>query len=455
MKKYGTKLACLVVLASLAVFLTAATCQASGFAIYEWGSKGNALAGNMTGATDAEVIAYNPAALATMDKFKSSGGVVFIAPSGTLHTKDIYTGKTTSTDEDEMYHPIPHFYVGGPVWEKTGLSRLSFGLGVYSRFGLATSFPEDWPGRYNSTLAEITSLSATPTLGVKISDAWSMSFGLEMMWFSLDLQQKIDATRMLAKAGMLPALQAMGLPTTLNDPSTSLLDVKQKLTGRSLGFGVTLGVQYKPSQRLAFSFTYRSQVTQNVDGTVEYDPSPTARSLMPNNFYTTGVHGSITLPDSFTAGVMFKPLPKLTLGFTAVYTRWSSYDALTITYDKPTLGVYSTSSKKDWGDVWRFSFAVQWDALDWLDLYFSYIYDQSPVSGEYADYLLPTNDRNTLGIGAGIKFGKSWRLDVNYTYLMQDDRTYDQNQQLTKGVLNGSATDSIAHIAGVTLNYTF
>jgi len=152
---------------------------------------------------------------------------------------------------------------------------------------------------------------------------------------------------------------------------------------------------------------------------------------------------------------MFKPVPKLTLGFTAVYTRWSSYDALTIHYDKPTLGVYSTTSKKDWGDVWRFSFAVQWDALDWLDLYFSYIYDQSPVGGQYADYLLPTDDRNTLGIGAGIKFGKSWRLDANYTYLMQNDRTYDYNLQVTKGVLNGEATDSIAHIFGVTLNYVF
>lgn len=455
MKNYGTKLACLVVLALMTVFFSAAICQASGFAIYEWGSKGNALAGNMTGSTDAEVIAYNPAALATMDKFKSSAGVVFIAPRGTVSTKDIYSGKTTRTDEDKMFHPIPHFYVGGPVWKNTGLSRLSFGLGVYSRFGLATRFDDNWPGRYNSILADIVSLSATPTLGIKINDAWSMSLGLEMMWFDLKLQQKIDATKFLAKAGKLPLLRAMGIPTTLNDPSTSVLDTKQTLDGRGTGFGVILGVQYKPTPRFALSFTYRSQVTQNVDGTVEYDPSPTTRTLMPNNFYTTGVHGSITLPDSFTAGVMFKPVPKLTLGFTAVYTRWSSYDALTIHYDKPTLGVYSTTSKKDWGDVWRFSFAVQWDALDWLDLYFSYIYDQSPVGGQYADYLLPTDDRNTLGIGAGIKFGKSWRLDANYTYLMQNDRTYDYNLQVTKGVLNGEATDSIAHIFGVTLNYVF
>lgn len=441
-------------MACLVTFAAAATCQAAGFALYEWGTKGNALAGNMTGHTDAEVVSYNPAGIAFMDKMKASAGVVAIAPSGTVSTTNMYTGKKTSQDQTDNIHPIPHVYFAGPVFKGTDLKPLYFGVGLFSRYGLSSEFDENWDGRYNSYNAEIETFSLQPTLAYRFGSDWSVAMGADIMYFNLTLESKIDATKVLAGAGALPLLRAMGLPTTINDPSTTLLDVDSRLTGKSTGVGGLLSVQYMPNNSFAVSATYRSQVEHNLHGTAEFSPSSTTRALMPNNWYTTGVTGSVTLPDSFDFGVMYRPVKTVTLGAKAIYTRWSSYDALTIDYDKPTFGVPSVSSTKDWSDVWRLSVSVQWEALSWLELRASYIYDESPVNDEYADYLLPTNDRNTFGIGAGFKFGNGWRADVNYTYLMQKDRTYE-NDQINKGVMAGEATDSIAHMLGLSINKEF
>lgn len=436
------------------VLLSAATCRAAGFALYEWGAKGNALAGNMAGEKDAEVIAYNPAALGFMDKYSISGGFITINPQGAVSAKNLYTGTTSSTGHTSKIHPIPYFFAGGPIWKNTDFSRLYAGIGVYSRFGLSSQFDDNWDGRYNSYHGQVQSFSITPTIAYRVNKQLSLSFGVEIMHFELGLDQKIDATRILAAAGALPTVAALGLPTTLNDPSTSILDVDAKIKGDATAIGGILGLQWMPSEAFAMAATYRSQVTLNLHGNAVFDPSPTAAALLPGLFYTSGVDGSVNLPESFELGFKVRPTKKFAFGGKMIFTRWSSYDKLQINYDNPTLGVSQTTSQKDWKDSWRYSVAAQYSPVDWLDIYLSYIYDESPVNGDFADYLLTTNDRNTFGIGAGVKFGDGWRMDLNYTYLTQKDRHYT-DRQVSDGVLEGEATGNIAHIFGVTLQSTF
>ena len=44
------------------------------------------------------------------------------------------------------------------------------GVGLFSRFGLGTEFPSDWPGRYNSYDAEIQTLTFNPDIALKLND---------------------------------------------------------------------------------------------------------------------------------------------------------------------------------------------------------------------------------------------------------------------------------------------
>ena len=333
---------------TLAAFLCTTPAISAGFGIYEWSNRGDAIGGSLLGtADDASTVAYNPAGVAHFSNWRMLFGVTTITPMSDVKVTNMYDGKTSTGNTESTSHVVPHFYVAGPVWEGTDFDRLSFGLGVFSRFGLATEFYQGWAGRYNSYKADITSYSVNPNLALKINDHWSVAGGIEIMMFNVDLRQRLDATKIFAAQGMLPALAAQGIPTTINDPNTSVMDVDQKLSGQSHGFGFNLAVMYEPSEEWGFGATYRSEVKQDIGGQVHFQKSPTVAALLPTMYNFTTADAEITLPDQISLGVNYKPIEKLMIGLSAIYTRWSSYDQLKVVYSSNQVGVTESASQKD------------------------------------------------------------------------------------------------------------
>lgn len=427
---------------------------AAGFALYEWGPTGTSLGGNLTGVAHPESVAFNPAGITDLDNNEAEAGVMIIAPKGSVSTKNMYNGKSAEADLDKLFNPAPALYLAGPLKDWEDGSRLSYGLGIFSRFGLTSEYERDWDGRYNSTKSSILTASFQPTVSYRFGKSFSVAVGADLMYMELTLEQTIDATKLFYANGQQGLLPILGLPTTINDPSTKALDVGQSIKGTAMGIGGIFALQYKPVDYFAASLTYRSQVKQKVSGTATFSPSSTVKALMPTLFYTTGANGEVTLPDSITFGVMYKPAQRWTVGVGAVWTRWSTYDDLTIEYDSATYGLRNVTSTKDWKDVWRLSLSAEWQACDWMALRASYIYDQTPIDDGHADYLLPTSNRNIFGIGAGFKLAEAWAIDVSYSYLMIEDRDY-ANHQIATGVLEGSTSNSDAHIVGLDLRYSF
>jgi long-chain fatty acid transport protein len=448
------KLIGLALVAALGLALTASTSFAAGFALYEYSSRGDAMGGSLLGvADDASTLAYNPAGVGFLKKFSVVAGVSTVTPHVDVKTRNMYDGTETTTSADETTHLLPHVYIAGPLWEKTGLGKMSFGVSTYSRFGLANEFREHWVGRYNSYKAQLLTYSVIPTLAYAISDKLSFSLGLEILKFHLDLRQKIDATGLFAATGQTAVLESLGLPTTVNDPSTNFLDVDQKLRGQSHGFGYNLAMMYRPTEWLGMGIHYRSEIDLDVGGQAHYERPAIVETLLPGLYQFSTVTGRITLPASVTGGVNFLVGNTLNLGASVVFTRWSSYDKLALQYDKPNVGVDSVSKDKKFDDAWRFQFGVEWNALDWLAVRGAYIYDESPLNDGYVDYLLPSNNRNLFGLGLGFKIGNA-RIDVNYTYLMVDSRTVT-GRQVQDGVMDGEFTNGDAQIWGATFVYTF
>ena len=116
----------------------------AGFGLYEGSARGNALGGTMVGrADDPSAIYYNPAGITQLSGMQVMVGATAIRPSTTVKTMTP-AGEVSTESEDNTWIP-PHLYgtyqVVDNVWA---------GVGLFSRFGLGTEFPSDWPGRYNS-----------------------------------------------------------------------------------------------------------------------------------------------------------------------------------------------------------------------------------------------------------------------------------------------------------------
>lgn len=402
--------------------LQASPVQSAGFGIYEWSARGNALGGTLVGrADDPSAVAFNPAGITQLEGGRAMAGFTAITPQ-----VEVVTDTETTKAKSNIWLP-PHAYLTYQLNDRYWL-----GLGIFSRFGLGSEYPDDWPGRYNVTYAGIRSISVNPNLAIKLTDDLSFAFGLEAMWFEFTQKKMKD----------------LGVGE----------DMQAKLVGDSVGYGFNAAIHYKPTNLLSMGIVYRSQVEQTVRGDATFDRPAAFVALYPDWFKDTGAKGDITLPDSFTAGIMIEPMSGLTLEADVVYTRWSTYDELTIEYDDPLTPGHpsgdtsSTTTKKDWHDVWRLQFGVEYSLNELVDLRASYVYDQSPIPDEHVDYMVPANNRHLFGLGTGFHWDK-WVVDLSYTYLLIEDR--DVDARTTDYILEGEFKNGHSHLIGLSIGYKF
>jgi long-chain fatty acid transport protein len=387
-----------------AVLCLVAGLQASygaGFGLYEGSARGNALGGTLVGrADDPSALYYNPAGITQLSGLQVMGGATVIRPSTTVETMTPAGAVSTETEENDWVPP--HLYgtyqVADSVWA---------GVGLFSRFGLGTEFPDDWPGRFNNYDAEIQTLTFNPDVALRINDQLSVAAGVNATWFDLTLKRRL--------------------------PNNSALE----LTGDAIGYGYNAGVRYEPRKWIAFGASYQSEVEEDVDGTADL------------HVWSTDASGDITLPDEILLGVVLMPTDKLSLEVGAVRTGWSSYDQLSITFDDPSVLGPEATSVKDWNDVWRYQFGVEYKLSEQFDLRLGYVYDEEPSPGDTVDYLVPANDRQLYSAGCGYHF-KDWTFDLSYTYLMIRDRTVAGRP--AEGILPSEFTDGDAHMLGVSVS---
>ena len=154
----------------------------------------------------------------------------------------------------------------------------------------------------------------------------------------------------------------------------------------------------------------------------------------------------ITLPDTWSFGVAYKPTEKLTLEFDVDRFGWSSYDELDIDLTGSTLGD-PAASPKDWEDCWAFRFGVQYSVTENLDLRAGYAYDNTPQPDDTVGPELPDADRHNYTIGVGYRIGQA-RFDLAYMFVDFKDRKIDNSIQT-------GTYKSEAHLVGANLSYTF
>jgi len=255
-------------------------------------------------------------------------GVTLITSKTDVRTLTPQGQVTTSSDQGWMYPP--HAYYTHQVND-----QLWLGAGLFSRFGLNTEFPENWPGRDNSFVSKVQSLTFNPDVALKINEQFSVAAGVNATWFDLTQQ-----------------------------------NAAHEIKGDAIGYGFNVGARYAPSDWLAFGATYQSKVTENIEG--------------------SDTSGSLELPQEFSFGVAFRPAQKWSVEVGAIYTGWQSYDKLDVDLKNGAKSV----TAKHWNNVMRYQAGVEYAATKALMVRAGYAYDESPIPLQTAGYDVPENDRH-------------------------------------------------------------
>lgn len=411
---------------------------AAGYGVYEWSARGNALGGAMVARDgDPSSVAYNPACITDVPGRQIQIGATAIAPTATM---DVKSDAVEDMDFADSIWGLPTMYYTHQLSD-----NYWFGLGMFSRVGLGTEYEDadTWAGRYNCSYAAIKSLSITPALAMRFSDAFSLAVGVDATYLDFSYNTTIDVNKVLTP----------GNPADDNLPSTTATDILQEISADGWAYGMNLGARYRPFDWLSFGVLWRSEIQLTVHGDVDFTQkgnySPSTVSLT-----DTDVTGTEPIPESFTMGVMVKPMDRLSLEFDAVWTKWSAYKSLVIKYGDPLFGFKSeVEGIKNWHDTWRFQFGAEYALTDNVDLRAGYVYDQSPVNEDYEDYAVPCTDRQIVTLGAGWKINDAWGVDASYGYLWMKDRDYEA--RTGEGVIDLTREDAHAHMAGLSVTYKF
>src|SRR5271170_8237867 len=111
-------------------------------------------------ADNASAIYYNPAGIAQLEGQNIRGGFYGIDINTTFHSPAPPAGNGGSFDNDKNFHAIPQFFY---TYTPDKLP-MTFGLGVYSPYGLSSEWPENTGFRTLGTQASVTCLTINPAI---------------------------------------------------------------------------------------------------------------------------------------------------------------------------------------------------------------------------------------------------------------------------------------------------
>jgi len=421
LRKQGGGLVLLMVLAWLCCCTS--TALGAGFALMNQGTEamaqGNAFVAE---ADNASAIFYNPAGLSQLKRPQFYQGSFLTYPDREFQG----TGQFAETVS--RVYPTVTAYFAYPIND-----RVALGLGFFSPFGLGSSWPAEWAGRYLITYSTLKTYNVNPVASVKLLDNLSLAAGVDVMWSAVRMKKKIP--------------MPFGLP-----------DGESNLGGDGNGVGYNLGVLYEPLGGLKLGVAYRSEIFVKHKGDLATTlPSPLAS---PSNI---GGSANITYPPTVTMGINYSRLKPFTFELDATWTGWSTYDELRVTLDKPIFvnGVLTNSlvTPKNWHDTWAFRFGANYEVKEGMKVRAGYIYDLTPVPSGSFDPQLPDANRHVFSVGGDLKI-KRFTLGVAYNYILIEGRS-KSNTITTNGVgppaafqANGPYRSDV-HILGLSWSFQF
>ncbi len=327
-------------------------------------SRGNAFAAT---ADDPAAVYYNPAGISQLQGMNLSVGAYGIAYG------DHYKGPTTSKNSQLELAMVPQSF------STISFSNyhLTFGMGVYSPYGLAMEWPysSPWVKAGLANAGRIDYVRLNPVIAYQPIPTLSFAAG-----------PMFDYAQAELKSSYL-----LGPPTVVG-PS------QFRFRGRDVAAGFNGGILWHPLEQHSFGITYRSATDMNFKGH--------ANSLqLGSAFAAANYH----FPQTVVAGYSFRPNSKWNFEVNGDWSDWTTLRYLTLVSANP---VYrSISLPFNWSPSWMFDFGATRYLGDGWQVSAGYMYSLNTVPTADFNPLVPDSDRHIFSIGVGKKYTHlSWNV---------------------------------------------
>ena len=342
---------------------------------------GRSMAGVGVMGDDYSALAFNPAGMNFNEQ--SGAQLGFIGVDLRSRVQGSQTTYTTRTGKDftHIFRLLPHAFGQYKINDKATL-----GLGLYTPFGLATDYRNNWYASAQGQYSGITVVDLTPALSYKVTDSLTVGAGLNLQYAVAHLTGG-----------------------TYDDGWTDMHDAKDT------NVGYTFGLTFQPWKTTRVGLSYRSKVHHKLKGKNKGKQGSSMLTSFLNG--THDVHADITTPETVIFSLAQDVGNQWTLSGTARFTRWSRFHDLNIYQDNYPLAGPMSQTHEHWRNTWFFAAGADYKFCKNLTFRLGTAYDQTAIkSTKYRTVRIPDQRRIWASIGASYQ-RDNWQIDAGYAHL--------------------------------------
>ncbi|WP_166422116.1 outer membrane protein transport protein [Paraglaciecola sp. 20A4] len=369
---------------------------------------GRAFAGDAAIAENASVVARNPALMSQFSENQLSVVGTYIVPDVSLTGESAPVYSSAAGLDDDSIAPeafVPATYFVMPIDDK-----FAVGFGLFSNFGLATEFDEDYAAGQLAGKTEIVTINFNSSVSYKLNDRLTVAGGLNIIY--------ADATITRHLGDFSNALAANGITVPA---STLAVD----LEGDDYGYGYNLGVAYDIDENSRFGFHYRSKVDITFDGTYTNE-LPLIPSVFPNGQAGESQPGTVNieLPAIAEFSGSHKLDEKWGLHYSVMWTHWSSFERLEAYVPSQEDPIFE--KEENFSDSFRYAIGTDYQLNAKVKLRAGIAYDETPTDSQLLSISIPDTNRLWLSAGANYLLDDSSSIDLGLSIVRGQDRTFTE-----------------------------
>lgn len=365
--------------------LSATSAFAGGYRVSLQGQK--QLAMGHTGVAvinNAEVLFFNPSgAVFLEDRFSIAiGGNALFAK--TKFQNELYNWRASTENTGTPFSVYAAY---------KATDWLSVGLAVYTPYGSAVEWDQDWQGSHLVNNIDLQAIYIQPTVSIKVADEFSIGGGPIYVTGGVEFNRNIDRS-------------------TINEATGQRSDVT--IEARNVtAWGWTAGFMINPTEDLRIGLNYRSEITMEArDGDATFNDLPPV-AVAQGIYNNVTFNADLPLPAEITAGISYQVNDKLLLAFDYNHALWHVYKALTVDFSNPAIG--TSVNRRNYKDASTYRFGAQYKATDKWAFRAGWYFDESPVQDGYFAPETPRND--SMGFTGGLTYQLSSKFGIDFSFL--------------------------------------
>lgn len=422
--------------------------QASGFQLKENSVKamGRAFAGSGVATGDASVVVNNPATMTSFEGTTIQSDITVVdlnasfdgggfAGTGTPLARPLTGGDGGNAGKPT---PIPamsiiHKFDNG----------LAVGAMVSAPVGLKTEWDRGWVGRYQALTSDLKTVDLTLSAAYEIvPDRFSVGAGLVYERAEAELSKAVDFGSLLA-FNSVPGFA----------PQSA--DGEAVITGDDTGIGYIVGMNFRPTDKLAIGVSHRSEIDHELSGKADWTVPGNARTVF-NGIGRSALFNDgkalakLTTPSVTSVSLSYQFNDQLTFMGDFAQTDWHSLKEIRIEFANPDPDSVEDFS---WDDTRFWSVGAEYKLSEAFTLRAGYAYDETPTTFATRTPRLPDEDRRWYSFGLTWNMSEQIEINAAYTRIEPDAPKIGINDSSRHSLFGEFSSD--VNLFGISGRYSF